>query len=86
MKRVWIVYCEEKNRLLKSKKERRASFKNVIEQVEAGDFLVVANTSKNHPNQECFLVLIEDYPFIAPFCQRADVIQLITLFPDRRFK
>lgn len=83
---MWIVYCEKKNEELKKKKERLTSFDEIILEIENKNFVTVENTSKNHPKQRCFLVEINDYPILAPFNERGNIIQLITFFPSRRMK
>jgi hypothetical protein len=81
-----IVYCEEKNKALLQTLGRKTCFDEIIDEIESENFLIIKNTSTHHVEQKCFLVDINDYPIVAPFNIRADVIQLITFFPDRRYK
>lgn len=82
----WIAYCEKKNQELIAKSHRLTSFAEIIEELNMGNFVVIKNSSKNHRDQECFLVEIHDYPILVPFNTRNEIIQLITFFPSRRLK
>lgn len=84
---MWIVYCAEKNQLLKDKADRLSvSFEDCIIEISNGDFLVIESPNKEHDGQKSFLIDINGYPIVVPFNIRGKVIQLITLFPDRRYK
>lgn len=84
---LWIVYCSEKaTKLSRIETRFNISFLSVIREIKKGDFLVINSPSNKYLGQKCFLVLIEDYPIIVPFEIRNQVLQLITLFPDRRYK
>ena len=85
-KKKWIVYCEKKNKELLARIDRSSSFEDCIEKIQSELFVIIENPSKNHQGQNCFLVLINDYPHIAPFNEWKETIQLITLFPSRRYK
>ncbi len=86
MSKKWIIYCEQKNNMLSKKDDRLIMFADCIEKIESGLFLIIENPSKNHKSQNCFLIYINDYPIVVPFNERESTIQLITLFPDRRYK
>jgi hypothetical protein len=84
---VWIVFCAEKNEMLKNKAGRLSvSLDDCITEISNGDFLVIDSPSKEQEGQKSFLLEINDYPIIVPFNIRGSVIQLVTLFPDRRYK
>ena len=84
---VWIVFCAEKNETLKSKADRLSvSFDDCITEITNGDFLVIDSPGKDQAGQKSFLLEISNYPIIVPFNIRGNVIQLVTLFPDRRYK
>lgn len=83
---MWIVYCEEKNIKLNNSLGRKASFDKIINEISQGNFILINNTSKKYPEQICFLIEINRYPIVCPFNYRNEVIQLITFFPDRRYK
>lgn len=75
----------DKNDLLK--KERNVCFEDVLECFENNNFYgVYENPSSNFPNQEVFLVAINNYPCIVPFVETEEDIFLKTIIPDRRFK
>ena len=85
--KVWIVYCAEKNKKLVNLKERFSlSFNDAIKEIENGDFLVIDSPNSDFHGQKSFLIEINEYPMIVPFNMRGKVIQLITMFPDRRYK
>ena len=76
---------EDKNDLLKA--TRNMSFEQVLFCFEDGNFFgVYENPSANFPDQEVFLVRINDYPCIVPFVENEEEIFLKTIIPDRRFK
>jgi hypothetical protein len=84
---VWIVFCAEKNETLKNKTDRLSvSFEDCITEISNGDFLVIDSPSKDQAGQKSFLLEINNYPIIVPFNIRGNIIQLVTLFPDRRYK
>lgn len=84
---VWIVFCAEKNETLKNKADRLSvSFDDCITEITNEDFLVIDSPSKEQAGQKSFLIEINNYPIIVPFNIRGNIIQLITLFPDRRYK
>jgi len=82
----WIIYCEEKNQLLKSNVGRIATFDDVIVKLEEGQFLVLNKDTSKYGNQSRFIVRVNNYPIEVPFNERNETIQLITLFPNRKFK
>jgi hypothetical protein len=58
-------WSEEKNLLLK--KTRNLSFEDVVVAIEGGDLIdIVSNCSKNHQEQSCFIVKINNYAHIVP--------------------
>lgn len=82
----WIIYCEAKNQLLKSNVGRIATFDDVIVKLEEGQFLVLNKDTSKYGNQSRFIVRVNNYPIEVPFNERNKTIQLITLFPNRKFK
>jgi hypothetical protein len=84
---VWIVYCAEKNEILKNRADRLSvNFEDCIAEIINGDFLVIDSPGKDQAGQKSFLIEINSYPIIVPFNIRGNIIQLVTLFPDRRYK
>lgn len=83
----WIVYCEQKNRKLTNLNGRFSlCFGDAITQIENGDFLVIESPNSDYRGQKSFYLEINEYPIIVPFNIRGKVIQLVTMFPDRRYK
>ncbi len=84
---MWIVYCAEKNEILKNRADRLSvNFEDCIAEIINGDFLVIDSPGKDQAGQKSFLIEINSYPIIVPFNIRGNIIQLVTLFPDRRYK
>ena len=84
---MWFFYCVAKNKRLKSTKGRFVyGFEEAIVEIQEGNFLVIVGPSIKHQGQRSFLIELGDYPFLVPFNRRGDYFQLITLFPDRRYK
>ena len=84
---MWIVYCAEKNEILKNRADRLSvNFEDCIAEIINGDFLVIDSPGKDQAGQKSFLIEINSYPIIVPFNIRGNIIQLVTFFPDRRYK
>lgn len=82
-----FFYCVEKNNEILNKADRKGvSFDDAIEEILEGNYLVVNNKSKKHIGQACFLIELDNYPFVIPFNINGRTFQLITMFPDRRYK
>lgn len=76
---------EEKNLLLKE--IRGVSFEDVVIAIEQGNLIdIVPNTSKNHKDQNCFLVKINNYTHIVPYVENTEGIFLKTIYPSRKHK
>ena len=83
----YIIFhlSEEKNLLLK--KSRNLSFEDVVVAIEGGDLIeVVPNSSKNHQEQSCFIVKINNYAHIVPYIENENGIFLKTIYPSRKYK
>ncbi len=71
-------WSEEKNLLLK--KTHNLSFEDVVVAIEGGDLIeVVPNSSKNHQEQSCFIVKINNYAHIVPYIENENGIFLKTI-------
>ena len=78
-------WSEEKNLLLK--KTRNLYFEDVVVAIEGGDLIeVVPNSSKNHQEQSCFIVKINNYAHIVPYIENENGIFLKTIYPSRKYK
>lgn len=85
--RLWIVYCAQKDAQLRSQDDRfYLNFDNCIREIEKGNYVVILSPNRKHKDQKSFLIMICDYPIVVPFNKRDTTIQLITFFPDRRYK
>jgi len=78
-------WSEEKNKILKE--SRGISFEEVIVAMENGDLLeIIPNSSKNHKDQNCFIVSINGYPYKIPYVENENEIFLKTIHRDRKHK
>lgn len=85
--KLWIVYCFNKEQQLIALKNRTGiSFTDTIGKIESFNYIIVESKSTDHVNQQSFIIKLKGYPFVVPFNIRGSVIQLITVFSDRRFK
>jgi hypothetical protein len=85
--KLWIVYCALKDVQLKKRKDRfDLDFEKCISEIANGNYLVILSPSSQYANQKSFLIMYDGYPVVVPFHKRLQVVQLITFFPDRRYK
>jgi hypothetical protein len=85
MKNPIFNWSEEKNKILKE--NRKISFEDVIVAIQEGDLLeIIPNPSKNHQEQDCFIVSIGNYTYIVPFIENEEGIFLKTIYPSRKYK
>ncbi len=78
-----LVWDEEKN--IRLKKERSIGFDDVFDILMRDQFLdVIKNPSKNFPNQQVFVVKINNYIYYIPFVEDTDNVYLKTIIPSRR--
>lgn len=78
-------WSEEKNLLLK--KTRNLSFEDVVVAIERGDLIdIISNSSKNHQEQSCFIVKINNYAHIVPYVENENGIFLKTIYLSRKYK
>jgi hypothetical protein len=72
--------------LLDDKTRGYVSFEECAVAIERGGLLaIVDNPSKNHPNQQMYIVNIDNYAHCVPFIEGADEIFLKTVFPSRKY-
>ena len=85
MKNPIFNWSEEKNKILKE--NRKISFEDVIVAIQEGGLLeIIPNPSKNHQEQDCFIVGIGNYTYIVPFIENEEGIFLKTIYPSRKYK
>jgi uncharacterized DUF497 family protein len=79
-----IRWDEEKNQLLQL--QRDVGFEDVLEKIANGDILgrrLHPNTDK-YPNQQIFVLEINNYIWYVPFVETTDEIFLKTIIPSRK--
>jgi hypothetical protein len=74
----------QKNEKLKA--ERGISFEDVIFSIQHDGLLdILEHPQKNRfPDQEIFIVDVNDYAFLVPFVEDEDIIFLKTIIPSRK--
>ena len=80
----YVDWDPGKNELLIE--EREISFEEVLVAIESGYILtIVENPNKaRYPNQQIFVVQIEDYAYLVPFVEDEEKIFLKTIIPSRK--
>lgn len=79
-----ITWNEEKNQLLKM--QRGISFDQILEKIETGNIVgrkVHPNKTK-YPNQQIFIIQIDEYIYYVPFIETNDELFLKTIIPSRK--
>ncbi len=82
-KKTHFLFDAEKNRLLQ--KTRRVSFEQIIDQIKAGEILAVTRNKKDYPGQLIAIIKLNGYAYQVPLRVRKGYIQLITVFPSRKY-
>jgi hypothetical protein len=78
-------WSEEKNKILKE--NRGISFEEIIVAIQNDGLLeIIPNPSKNHKDQECFIVGINGYAYIVPYVEDESGIFLKTIYQSRKYK
>lgn len=79
------VYDDQKN--LKLKAERGVSFEDVIAAIHNDKILAIIphHNKKEYPNQKILVIEINDYVYLVPYLEEADLLILKTVFPSRKF-
>ena len=79
-------FSEAKNQTLAA--SRGVSFDDVIEAIaEHGILMEYENPNQEkYPGQRIMVVRIDDYPYCVPFSVDGDVVDLKTVYPNRRFR
>ncbi|MDO8474042.1 MAG: DUF4258 domain-containing protein [bacterium] len=68
------------------KRERDISFEDILIAIDGGNLLDVIEhpNKKKYPNQELFVVDINDYAYLVPFAEDEEKYFLKTIFPSRK--
>jgi hypothetical protein len=79
-----IDYSPEKNAQLKQ--SRGISFEEVSLAIEEDRILDVIEhpNVKKYPNQEIYVININDYVYLVPFVKQEGIVFLKTIFPSRK--
>lgn len=78
-----IIWDEEKNQLLKL--QRGVSFDDVLNQIELGQIKArKIHPNDKYPNQEIFILELNDYICYVPFVEDDKKIFLKTIIPSRK--
>ena len=82
-----ILWDSEKAKVLRNNKTRGCmGFEECVVAIEGNGILdVVRNPSVNHPDQNMYILNIENYAYCVPFVESEDVVFLKTMFPSRKF-
>lgn len=80
----YIDWNAEKNLLLKE--ERGIGFEDILLAFEDGRILdLYAHPNKRkYPNQQMFVVEIDEYAYLVPFVENSEKIFLKTIIPNRK--
>jgi len=84
MNNVNYEFSDEKNRKLVE--ERGIGFKEIIQAIQRGAVLDILPhpNFKKYPNQEIYVIEIDNYVYLVPYIKSDDIIFLKTIFPHRK--
>ena len=84
MSKKLITWNEEKNQILKM--QRNISFEQILEKIEDGDIVgrKIHPNNKKYPDQQIFIIKIDDYVYYVPFIENNDQLFLKTIIPSRK--
>jgi len=79
-----IRWDEEKNQLLQL--QRNVSFEEVLDKIESKEVIdrLMHPNKEKYPNQQIFVVEINDYIYYVPFVENDKEIFLKTIIPSRK--
>lgn len=79
-----FAWNDEKSALLKE--TRQVSFEEIVFYIEKGFLLdILAHPNKEkYPNQQIFVVEIDDYAYLVPFVEDEKEVFLKTIIPSRK--
>ncbi len=79
-----IRWSKSKNKLLQS--TRQISFEDILFYIEKGFLLDVQEhpNQEKYPNQNIFVVQINNYVYLVPFVENENEIFLKTIIPSRK--
>ena len=80
----YFAWSHDKNEMLKE--ERGVSFEEVVFYIEQDQLLDILEhpNQKKYPEQQMFVVEIEDYVYLVPFVEKENEVFLKTIIPSRK--
>lgn len=78
----YLNWNSDKNEILK--RERGISFEEIAFLIESGHIIGIEKNS-GRPNQNIYILEIENYAYIVPFVENDKEIFLKTAFPSRKY-
>ena len=78
----YLNWNSDKNEILK--RERGISFEEIAFLIETGHIIGIEKNS-GRPNQNIYILEIENYAYIVPFVENDKEIFLKTAFPSRKY-
>lgn len=84
MDNIKFEFDYKKSSLLR--KQRGIGFEEIITLIESGRLIaIIAHPKPNdYPNQEIYLLDIENYIWLVPHIKKNNIIRLITYYPSRK--
>ncbi len=84
MGRKLITWNEEKNQILKM--QRSVGFEQILGKIESGEIVgrKIHPNREKYPNQQIFIINVDDYIYYVPFVENSDEIFLKTIIPSRK--
>jgi uncharacterized DUF497 family protein len=78
----YLNWNSDKNEILK--RERGISFEEIAFLIESGQIIGIEK-NPGRPNQNIYILEIENYAYIVPFVENDNEIFLKTTFPNRKY-
>ena len=78
----YLNWNSDKNEILK--RERGISFEEIVFLIESGQIIGIEK-NPGRPNQNIYILEIENYAYIVPFVENDNEIFLKTAFPSRKY-
>ncbi len=78
----YLNWNSDKNEILK--RERGISFEEIAFLIESGHIIGIEK-NQGRPNQNIYILEIENYAYIVPFVENDKEIFLKTAFPSRKY-
>ncbi len=81
---LYFEWSTEKNQTLR--RERDSSFEEIVLAINRNQLLAVVShpNQEKYPNQQIYIVNIDNYAYLVPFVQTGDIIFMKTVIPSRK--